>query len=96
MTLEELKAQRKKLDEQIRELEKGSWIVGNAKLDHHSYPRGIEWFIAIKSHVGKDLGESRWRAIITCKTKEEAINSIDDVVNDLNALKDKLNKEELT
>ena len=93
MTIEALKAQRKKIDKQIRELEKGSWTAGNARLDHHSYPRGIEWYVAVKSQVGRDLGDSRWRAIITCKTKEEAISHIDDVINDLNALKAKLKEE---
>ena len=93
MTLEELKAQRRELDEKIKELENGGCIAGGAKLDHHTYPRGTEWYIAVRSHVDEELGASRWRAIITCKEKKDVIKHINTVINDLIALKGKLLKE---
>lgn len=93
-TLEELLEQKKQIEQQIRIMRNKELIYGGAKLGTHHYPRGDEWYIAIKSVVGRNLGDSRWRAIITCKTREEAIKNIDEVLRDLNGLKEILSKEE--
>ena len=87
MTLEELKAQRKAIDAQIRKLEKEEFIHGVAKLGTVKYPRGREWFVAIQTLQPDGLSQSRCRSIINCKEKEDAIKYIDVVIRDLEGLK---------
>ena len=92
-TLEELLEQKKQIEQQIKILKNQECMYGNAKLGMNHYPRGDEYYIAVKTVVDEDLSQSRWRAIITMKTKEEAIKSIDSILHDLERLKDVLTKE---
>lgn len=94
MTLEELKAQRRAIDQQIRQMEKAEYTYGCAKLDILHFVRGDEWRVSVKSLQPDGLNQSRYRGIINCKDKEDAISNIDTVINDLIGLKEKLSIEE--
>ena len=96
MTLDELKAQRKAIDAQIRKLEKEEFTHGVAKLGTIKYPRGREWFVAIQTLEPDGLSQSRCRRIITCKEKEDAIKYIDVVIRDLDGLKKEIQKGDST
>lgn len=91
--LEELKEQRRRINEQIKLLEGECQIFGCAKLDVHNYPRGREYYIAIKSLQADGLQKSRWQPISNSIDKDVAIRSIDTIVRDLQGLKAMLTED---
>ena len=88
--LDELKEQRRLINEQIKMLECDSMVYGCAKLDTHRYPRGQEWYVAIKTLQPDHLAQSRWMPILTTKDRQKAVDTIDTVLTDLQELKNKL------
>lgn len=92
MTLEELMAKRKAIDEQIRLIKGGFTINGRAKLDKEHYPtaKPDEWFLAIKCREIDTGGKERWRSVIRSTSKETVIESIPTIIKDLQALFDEL------
>lgn len=90
--LEKLKAEKKLLEEKIRQLEMGTQTCGCAKLDFHKYARGTEWYVAIKTLQPDKLNNSRWLPLCAAKTPQGAMNTIDTIIHDLQALKTEYEK----
>ena len=100
--LEKLKAQKKELERQIAVLKKNSQICGHVKLDkeHFATLKDDEWYVAVFQeyyseydiHRRRETG--RWRSIIRNPDKNVVISKIDDVIADLQGLKEKLKEIE--
>lgn len=91
--LEELKKQKREIEQKIKELECTAVVCGCAKLDKEHYPtaRPDEWAIYIKRILGEELERQfGWYSIIRSQDKEWCINQIQIVVNDLQGLLEKL------
>ena len=89
MTLEELKAKRKEIDEQIKVLQYGSpTVYGRAKLDrdHYASVRPDEWCIKVKRIINETHDKESWYSIIRSADKEIVISSIPAMINDLQGL----------
>ena len=88
MTLEELKAQRKEIDEQIRAMTQNAVVHGRAKFDKHHYPtnRPDEYGIYIKRNMGDTDTKECWYRIIANTDKAKAIHAIVEIVEDLQYL----------
>lgn len=91
--LKELIAERRKIDEQIREIKKQTVVFGRAKLDiaHYATSKPDEWYVAIDRVLdidpwGAELGMKRY-SIIRSTNKERCIKYIDEVISDLQGLK---------
>lgn len=91
-TLDELLAERRKIDEQIRVLKKRSVIYGRAKLDidHYCTARPDEWYVAIdriidvEQNAGRDM---KRYSIIRSNDRERCVDYIDEIIADLQGLK---------
>ena len=91
--LEELKKQKREIEQKIKELECTAVVCGCAKLDKEHYPtvKPDEWAIYIKRILDKELKrQPGWYSIIRSQDKEWCINQIQIVVNDLQGLLEKL------
>lgn len=90
--LEELLKQRREITERIRQLKEQAVICGRAKLDIERFPtsRPDEWYVAIKQL--QFSGREVWRSVIRNTDKQAVIDQIDDIINDLQALKQKVGK----
>ena len=95
--LERLKAQKKELERQIAILRKNSQICGCVKLDkdHYSTSKPDEWYIAVFQESCDEYDKKRgmngrWRSIIRNPDKKIVISKIDDVIADLQGLKEKI------
>ena len=93
--LDELKAQRREINERIRQLESNMNLTGCVKFDKQIYPcRPDEWFIAVKPIQNEEkIGRRIYRSVIRSTDRQEVIDSIDILVNDLIELKKKLKGE---
>ena len=93
--LEELKEERARINQKIKELEnKDIIVVENAKIDKECFPtsRPDEWFVAVKVELVDD-GKIIWRSVIRDWDRNKAINKIPFVINGLQNLYDKLMRE---
>ena len=87
--LENLKNQKRELERRIKELENNTVIYGCAKLDMEHYPTQLpdRHYIAImvdESYLGGN--RNRWRTVANGKTRDDAINQIPTIINDLQSL----------
>lgn len=88
--LQELMKQKREIEKRIKVLKNASTIYGSAKLDIYHYPtsRPDEWFIAIKVPGVCEGDQSRYRSIILGHSKEEVLEKIPEIINDLQGLYD--------
>lgn len=91
MTLEELKAQRKALDDQIKALRNNARIAGRTKLDmeHFATTRPDEWGVYIRRDTGDTDLREQWKCVIKDTDKEKVIGKIPELVKDLQELLNK-------
>lgn len=85
-TLEELLAEKKKIEQEIRQLKDQSKICGKAKLDVEHYPTNREdrHYCAIKYKTIE--GYERWVSVISGYTKVEVVGKIPEIIRDLQGL----------
>lgn len=88
MTLEELKAQRKALDDQIKALQNNARIAGRTKLDMEHFPtaRPDEWGVYVRRDTGDTDLREQWKCVIKDTDKEKVIGKIPELVKDLQEL----------
>lgn len=94
--LEKLLAQRKAINERIRQIHhEGITSWGIAKIDKEHYPtqRPDEWYIAIKTIPINLDRRSQWNSIICGNDRQEVINAIGSVITSLTQLQNILTKE---
>ena len=92
--LERLMAEQKRIQDRIKELKKVSLVSGRARLglDHYATTKKDEWYISIERIldvppcVGRDM---KRYSIIRATDKDEAISHIDEIIHDLQGLKEK-------
>ena len=87
--LDRLIKQRKEIDKKIKELKNNSVLCGRAKLDVEHYPTQLpdRHYVAImtdESYLGGN--RNRWRTVANGKTRDDAINQIPTIINDLQSL----------
>lgn len=87
--LEELIRQKKELEERIRQARNQTISCGRAKLDVEHYPTQLpdRHYVAIMvdtSYLGDN--RNRWRTVANGKTRDDAINQIPTIINDLQSL----------
>ena len=96
ITLEELRAKRKEIDEQIRALVKGQPITcGCARLDKTHYPtmREDEWCVSVKKMTTDTGSRETWQSIIRGTQKDVVIGCLPGMIRDLQGLYDMLTGE---
>ena len=88
MTLEELKAKRKELDDQIKSLQSNETTYGLVKIDKEHFPteRPDEWGLYIRCDMGNTILKGRWKCVIKDTDKEAVIGKIPGLVEDLQRL----------
>ena len=89
-TLEELLAERRKIDEQIHALKYRTAIHGRAKLGFDHYPaRPDEWYISIQRILDIEPCKTDMKrySIIRSTDREKCIGYIDEIIKDLQGLK---------
>ena len=88
MTLEELKAKRKELDDQIKALQSNETTFGRVKIDKEHFPtqRPDEWGIYIRRDTGNTDLREQWKCIIKDTDKAAVIGKIPGLVEDLQRL----------
>lgn len=99
--LEELKEQKRKIEQEIKELTYGKTVrCGNAKMDRIAYPGSYhlpDWRVMVwtyqKDYEGKERKQP-WRSICVSTDRQDAINHIQPIIDDLTALLAKLKEGE--
>ena len=89
MTVEELKEQRKRIDNQIKTLKNGCTMEhGRTKIDIDHFPsaRPDEYGVYIKRNPTDTDRDERWISVIRGTHKEVVINQIPALVEDLQGL----------
>ena len=88
MTLEELKAKRKALDDQIKALQSNETTFGRVKIDKEHFPteRPDEWGLYIRCDMGNTILKDRWKCVIKNTDKADVIGKIPGLVEDLQRL----------
>lgn len=86
--LQRLMKQKKELEERIRMLKNSMTVYGCVKLDIDHYPttRPDEYYIAVKVPGVMPDDQTRYRSIIRGHSKEECIEKIPQIINDLQGL----------
>lgn len=86
--LQRLMKQKKELEERIRMLKNIMTVYGCVKLDIDHYPttRPDEYYIAVKVPGVMPDDQTRYRSIIRGHSKEECIEKIPQIINDLQGL----------
>ena len=94
--LQILMKQKREIEERIRMLKNSMTVYGCVKLDIYHYPttRPDEWYIAVKVPGVMPDDQTRYRSIILGHSKEECIEKIPQIINDLQGLYDKLKEQE--
>jgi prefoldin subunit 5 len=90
--LEQLKAQRRELDRQIKELSHPKYEVDGARLVFKTYKtcRLDEWVVSLEEIVGVHKKSSAYKQIISAESKDDAIEYIETQIAILQALLDKV------
>ena len=93
--LEELKAQRIKINREIKKLESGVYTqCGKVKFDkeHYATERLDEYVVsvAVPTCVYGSKNKSKWRSVIRSTEPQEVIEAIPALIKDLQALYEKL------
>ena len=93
--LEELKKQKKEIEAKIRELQNNVVTYGRAKLDYCYFPtaRDNEWFVAYLTNHVDYIDNERYFSLVRGHDKQKVIDGIDNVIEDLKGLKEKLEGE---
>ena len=94
--LERLMAERRAIDQKIKELRDESGTFGLASVGKVTYPtsKPDRWFVAVDvatvdyTPYGYQPATTRKRAIINGLTKQEVIGKVQDVIRDLQGLYD--------
>jgi len=86
--LQDLIKQKREIEERIKVLKNASVFYGCTKLDicHYSTSRPDEWYIAVKVPGVYEDEQARYRSIIRGHSKEECIEKIPQIINDLQGL----------
>lgn len=86
--LQELMKQKREIEERIKQIKNATVVCGFAKVDIDHYPtsRPDEWYIAIKVPGVCEGDQTRYRSIIRGHSKEECIEKIPTIINDLQGL----------
>lgn len=93
--LEELKRQKKEIEDKIKAIQNNTVTFGRAKLDCQHYPttRTDEWYVAYAVNHVDYVDYERYRSIIRGNDKQKVIDEIQNVIADLSGLRDKLKGE---
>ena len=93
--LEQLREQKKKIDQRIRELKRREIVVGKVKIGMESYPTDLpdRYYVAIEAGYRDGnrtdaMGRTAWRSIINGPSKEAVVAGIPEIILDLQALYD--------
>lgn len=92
---DKLIAQKKELEQKIREIKNQNITVGRVMVGKETYPTDLpdRWYVAVtatyRNGTPKDaLGRTMKRAIINGTSKTEVIDQIPDIIRDLQRLYD--------
>ena len=89
-TLEELKRQRKELDEKIKEMEKGNIVrCGNTRFEHRRYATGKEEFIIAvcrQREIRNQKYTEWWGQVLNQKSKECLMVELQNTIENMRAL----------
>lgn len=93
--LEELKAQRIKINREIKKLESGVYTqCGKVKFDKEHYatdrPDDYVVSVAVSTDMYGRKNKSRWRSVIRSAESQEVIEAIPELIKDLQALYEKV------
>jgi hypothetical protein len=93
--LQQLLAQKKEIEDKIQQIKNQTQIVGRVKIEqrHYTYKHD-KWFICIKM-MYDDMPSNftdRWSPIIQAVDKDQAIQELSDIIQDLTALRNTLSK----
>lgn len=91
-----LKEQRKNIDRRIKELTTFEIVSDRCKFykKHYSGVRNDEWLVTYRSRIFAFPNEDKNRTLIASPNREDAINEIDNVIEDLRALKKTIEETE--
>ena len=86
--LQDLIKQKREIEERIKQLKNASVVCGCVKIDIDHYPtsRPDEYYIAVKVPGVMPDDQTRYRSIIRGHSKEECIEKIPQIINDLQGL----------
>ena len=92
--LEELKRQKREIEEQIKRIMNQTVRHGHAKLELKRYPtcKPDDWRICI-AEIRQDSETVRFWPVIWSNDRNKAIKSLDVIIDDLQGLREKLKKE---
>ena len=94
-TLEELKALKREIEEQIRMLSNTEIVSGLAKFEQHDYRNGlVTWCVRVKCHneIG-DRNVVHWQKIIENEDRNRTIADLDTIIGSLLGLRKKIEGE---
>ena len=97
--LEELKAQKRAIEQEIKELTYGRSVrYRDAKLDTISYsgPHLPDWRVMVWTYIKDQEGKERkspWRSISVSSDRQDAINHIQPIIDSLTGLLERLKGE---
>ena len=87
--IDELKAQRAAIDDEIRRLENQTISFGMCRFDKDQHKsRREEWFLAIRTNNA--YRENSWQYIIRSHDKPSVICKIKDLINDLQEILERI------
>lgn len=94
--LSELLRQKKELEQRIKILRTANTTCRNVKLDKAHYTScEDEWFLAIYQEDIRPIpnrAKGRWQSVFRSTDREKVVDAIDDIIQDLKGLKEKLNE----
>lgn len=90
--LDDLLAQKRRIDKRIRELKDLTLRNGRTRLTLQKYPRGDEWTVTIEK-VSEYANEIRKCTVIQLTDRNEVINELRGLVDDLSGLADKMEND---
>lgn len=80
--IEELQAQKKVIEEEIRRLKNKDISTDRCRFRIEHFPRGDDWVVSYKNRF-HDPSREHFKSIIAARSKEDAINQVQEVINDL-------------
>ena len=91
--IKELKEERNRINQMIKELEGKSAFYGSVKIacEHFSCAPD-EWFLGVKVKSLHGNQPFKWRSAIRGETKQDVIDQIEPLINDLSGLLGKVKK----
>jgi len=95
--IEELKAQKRAIEEKIRQLQNKEYTFGRAKLSlqHFGTSRADDWKISIlRKYTDKREDKEVWCSVIVGTDKKATIDKLDNVIRDLTGLRGILKGEQ--